>query len=927
MSQALERLVRPIYDALDNGSPKSALVACNKVLKKHPNNELVKALKALALIRSQKVEESLNVCDEVLAGKPTDEAVLGAMQHVLRGLGRHTDAVTMYEEAWKKDPGNEELGAQAFLANIRAGHWKAAQQARQLATKLSKVFKREHYLYWSVMSAVLQANASSTPENMRKLLYQLAHRLISSSPTPSFQHAERFHLHLTILRELGLQDDALKLLGNEIGQYICLTSLSCNEIRREILSDKGLTVEEGSRAEKLIEGGDRNWLEFVAVLEAVFAPRPEEESFSTADEVARVRQLLEEVTTKDGSSDRSGPLALLDLEKRCRTHNFATGRMIALLKEYFEKIGSKACCYEDLVPYVQLEGEELSEWTAYLQGLASSYSPLEDLQRLINCHKLLRYNLSSDAITVESETALASTYSQQYLEALPLGKGLPDTELQPADDLAILSGHAFVNLWTLTKDETYLWNAVSILEYGVSRSRPSYRMRLMLIRIYRLLGAPQLALEHYRLMQIKQVQHDTLSHFALSRSAPFSLASTGDLTYMSEHIEASNIYVTNITDTSEYTVRAFTQEKYSQIPEFIKFENQVECSLQRNIAKMEYLRMRLGFDVVSAEVVDMELIDFKFIFDRDHFDNRDFNPLPNYQPRQSPTLNEQTLLFGKSENLGWLMSFMKIYVRALQDASDLDDSVEDKLLIGDRPQPTKPHERPLKERLCERTEEEMADLTDFELSYVHYADALANWLGPHHDHVRPHPSVVLAEAAKLSEAKTGQKFKGIDIPPPPANGNGKKEEDAPPVTEPPSELLAFFDEMHARFGKLRDAHAITEALAIAQIMQEAFVLFMCQTLRFKQNSVVKIHKLGNLVASFKPVKAKMVEVLKEVGTDLGRMSEKEGNAPRRKEFIDGCKHLDHDFILNVAKRFSDARHDMLAGYGKGIPRILGLYPN
>jgi N-terminal acetyltransferase B complex non-catalytic subunit len=79
-------------------------VACNKLLKKHPKNELIKvgnspcsvyifqlslqSLKALALVRSQKVEESLVVCDDVLAAKPTNDAVLNAMMHVLRGLGR-----------------------------------------------------------------------------------------------------------------------------------------------------------------------------------------------------------------------------------------------------------------------------------------------------------------------------------------------------------------------------------------------------------------------------------------------------------------------------------------------------------------------------------------------------------------------------------------------------------------------------------------------------------------------------------------------------------------------------------------------------------------------------------------------------------------------------------------------------------------------
>lgn len=58
MSTALDRQIRPIYgrlsmssilalfnaplDALDTGSNKSAIVSCNKLLKKHPKNELIK---------------------------------------------------------------------------------------------------------------------------------------------------------------------------------------------------------------------------------------------------------------------------------------------------------------------------------------------------------------------------------------------------------------------------------------------------------------------------------------------------------------------------------------------------------------------------------------------------------------------------------------------------------------------------------------------------------------------------------------------------------------------------------------------------------------------------------------------------------------------------------------------------------------------
>lgn len=106
-----------------------------------------KALKALALVRSQKIEEACILCDEVLATRPSDDGILTAMQHVLRGLGRSkfktsylcasrliisvledADMIGMFEDAFKQQPENEELGAQTFFANVRTSNWKVAQQ-------------------------------------------------------------------------------------------------------------------------------------------------------------------------------------------------------------------------------------------------------------------------------------------------------------------------------------------------------------------------------------------------------------------------------------------------------------------------------------------------------------------------------------------------------------------------------------------------------------------------------------------------------------------------------------------------------------------------------------------------------------------------------------------------------------------------------
>ncbi len=46
---------------------------------------------------------------------------------------------------------------------------------------------------------------------------------------------------------------------------------------------------------------------------------------SSAERITQTRELFGKVVEQDGVKDRSGHLALLELEKRCRHHGLATG--------------------------------------------------------------------------------------------------------------------------------------------------------------------------------------------------------------------------------------------------------------------------------------------------------------------------------------------------------------------------------------------------------------------------------------------------------------------------------------------------------------------------------------------------------------------------------------------------------------------------
>lgn len=48
-------------------------------------------------------------------------------------------------------------------------------------------------------------------------------------------------------------------------------------------------------------------------------------------------------------------------------------RLVTQMEYYFDKIGDKACCFEDLKPYLELQGDELVKWTSFLRSIHASF--------------------------------------------------------------------------------------------------------------------------------------------------------------------------------------------------------------------------------------------------------------------------------------------------------------------------------------------------------------------------------------------------------------------------------------------------------------------------------------------------------------------------------------------------------------------------
>ncbi|KAH8113707.1 hypothetical protein DFH11DRAFT_1878384 [Phellopilus nigrolimitatus] len=141
--------------------------------------------------------------------------------------------------------------------------------------------------------------------------FPTASSALSSAP---YATADHLHVHISVLIALGMNDETALLLDSGEGRAIARTSLVVDELRRDLICARGNSAAEGkrerARARSFLRSDDRNWLKFLAVLNATFAAP------AVADKVRDVRCLFHQLADADGRLDRGALLALLELEKR-----------------------------------------------------------------------------------------------------------------------------------------------------------------------------------------------------------------------------------------------------------------------------------------------------------------------------------------------------------------------------------------------------------------------------------------------------------------------------------------------------------------------------------------------------------------------------------------------------------------------------------
>ncbi|PWY97926.1 hypothetical protein BCV70DRAFT_202414 [Testicularia cyperi] len=686
-----ERTCGPIYNAIDTGNNVLAVRHADKILASQPDLALAMALKSLALVRSGKHADANAVCDKLIARglRKGEDGALTPLTWTLGRLGRRADEVAILEVAVKNNPHDEELARQTFMAFFKSQLY---QKAQQHALKMYKTFggkaKKgrlvDEYFWWSIQSYLLLSRdpKASGAALALPLSQRMIEKQIESKPL-TLNDEEALWLQLQVLIKQGKKEDAFALLvePESIGDTLCDRNLSLEFQRTDLAKElqKWPIVEQHAKAK--IQAGSTNWAHFLAYLEAAGKIGPE--SLAGADEL-----LITMVSSGAGRKDRSVRLAELELWRRRAEvgSTLDSGKdLLALTLAYFDQFATKACCHEDLLPYLALLSvQQRLELSSQLETRRKTPIKTEnDLRVTINIAKISRaVQSATSAVTADSEARLAKSLLQSYAEGLSIGRDLPETEMQPADDLALMAAQALVSAYDISGHvPTYLLQTITLLELALARSKKGYQLRMLLIRCCVLAGAFDRAAIHYGLIGIKSIQLDTLSYLISDRTAAFSplppslqgsaSADDGLSKLLIRHLSAAqHVYAENRQSTPEMIAKAFEHGIYSRVEEFVDFADMVDRSVQRQVLRLEearaHLHNRRNFATLQERQSFQQGIESKAKavledLGKGLFDQRDFGVLVSYAPIDRPDRDVELLTRpGPRQREAWVRCFASL---------------------------------------------------------------------------------------------------------------------------------------------------------------------------------------------------------------------------------------------------------------------------
>ncbi|XP_014088725.1 phagocyte signaling-impaired protein isoform X1 [Bactrocera oleae] len=659
-----ERRLRPIYDSLEVGNNRKALQETEKLLKKHPNMWCARALKALALLRLGRYEESQIVLKTVSNEKPVDDPTLQVLSFCYKELEQLDKIVYLYNNAVKQSPGNEELLAHLFISHVRLEDFKSQQS---VALQLYKAQPKTAYYFWAVMSVVLQGirgPESKFPEKT-KIYLALAQRMVEKMINENKLESEQeVFLYLHILKLQKKYKDALEFLSGALCEKLYPGAPVYMKI--DLLKELKMWQETNTLLKNLLKDDRDRWDYYQDFLISCFELL-KDASQNTLTEKNNDEVAISELSTLDEcheflcqmieSAERKvrGPyLARLELHKRMRAQSMDAeallGDFSVLINEYFRLFGDKPCCTHDIalfLPSISMEGrQQLASKLLLESGISSTTLPQdkEQMQKHICALQISRICGSHLDLQTEHLLAFYTALKLHYEHGLSsFGKNLLHTDMGPSDPYALLAANVMYDVSLREQRSDRIFEALCLLQYVLRNSTSNFHVKLLSLKIYHMFGCMLGAQEMYDYLDIKQIQLDSMSYIhcnLLPLCGRFSMARTV--------FDATLKFFTNsYKERLEYITLTYRFCTFSKLEEFMNFKERltnsihyVSTSIEAQLCDLVMLYGNVRQNLAAYTAMSIEPAEDRISW-HELSDNRDLGALIRWDPVHLVNVDEE----------------------------------------------------------------------------------------------------------------------------------------------------------------------------------------------------------------------------------------------------------------------------------------------
>ncbi|EFO24232.1 hypothetical protein LOAG_04254 [Loa loa] len=648
----LERRLKPIYDAIDAGSNKKAMQEADKVLKKHPTTHCAKVLKALALIRADRVSEAWPLIDEVESVKDDlDENTLQALCHCFKEAYTPERISVLYEKVCARYPKNEQYLTHLFMSYVRVRNYKKQQKT---ALALYKEFQRNPYYFWNVMSIVMQAITGD--QNLaQSTLYPLAEKMVTKMiESNSIQAEAECDLYVLILENSGQYAKAALFLeaDNLARRHIKQPAqfLFHNILRLyQLEGDHGTVIE---RSINELKNNPDDWSLWMFLFDSTFASvKGIEEEEARKRLLNRViERILSLVAEPLNEMLLRGPyLARLTFVKKLLENEIVANGLLDTFKlsdpheylfEYIRLFHSKPCCYVDLKPFLCLIRD--NQIDDFMQRVSDFISMLKEEHnqeggKTTNVHwadivyQRLRRGLGLHEKLSAVERRRAVTYMVKMIDCCS------DCDLAAAV-YAHLAANLLWDLYADNGDADALYELILLLEWVVKNHPSDPISAVVLCKAYSSIGVTTQVQRFMRALDIKYIQRDTLGYLVYGLLEQYGKFNSAIIHYT----ELAAFFDQTEKEVSECLTTAYKNGSFLQVPRLVEFLNKISKSFIAVGVDIQTRALSACFAVDKVQLVvdtmygDEEPIDFLGLED-----NRDFGVIPSFDAiREQQRLNE-----------------------------------------------------------------------------------------------------------------------------------------------------------------------------------------------------------------------------------------------------------------------------------------------